>query len=77
VATQESNCNLKENIALTGIRKAISLHCARHTFVTVSLDLGISMDVVQSILEHTDSKMTAISGKIRDGLKEREMGKWG
>jgi integrase len=35
------------------------------------------MEVFQSILGHTDSKMTAIYGKIRDGLKEREMAKWG
>jgi site-specific recombinase XerD len=35
------------------------------------------MEVVQSMLGHTDSKTTAIYAKIRDGLKEKEMGKWG
>lgn len=60
---------------VAGIRKTISKHCARHTFATVSLDLGIPMEVVQAILGHSDSKITAIYGKIRDGLKEREMWK--
>ena len=74
---QVSNRHLKTIMDLVGIKKNISMHCARHTFATVSLDLGVPMEVVQAMLGHTDSKTTAIYAKIRDGLKEKEMGKWG
>lgn len=73
---QSSNRKLKEIMEVASINKTISMHCARHTFGTASLDLGIPLEVIQSILGHTDSKMTTIYAKIRDGLKEREMGKW-
>jgi hypothetical protein len=38
---------------------------------------GISREVIQSILRHNNSKMTRIYAKLRDGRKEKEMGKWG
>lgn len=58
------------------ISKEITMHCARHTFATCALDLGMSMDVISEILGHTDTKTTRIYAKIREGLKNREMEKW-
>jgi integrase len=76
LSNQPTNRYLKDIMGLAGINKNISFHCARHTFATVSLDLGISMETVKEILGHTDYKTTAIYGRIRDGKKKQEMDKW-
>ena len=76
LSNQPTNRYLKMIIAEAGINKSISFHCARHTFATISLDLGISMETVKEILGHTDFKTTAIYGRIRDGKKKSEMSKW-
>ena len=73
---QPTNRYLKEIIKTAGISKRISFHCARHTYATCSMDLGISLEVVSRVLGHTDIKTTAIYAKIRDGRKEKEMQKW-
>ena len=73
---QPTNRYLKEIMQIAGISKQISFHCARHTFATCSMDLGISLEVVSKTLGHEDIKTTAIYARIRDGLKEKEMLKW-
>jgi site-specific recombinase XerD len=52
------------------------MHCARHTFGTCAMDLGISLEVISEIMGHTDTKTTRIYAKIREGLKNSEMEKW-
>lgn len=76
LSNQPTNRYLKDIMNDAGIHKHISFHCARHTFATISLDLGISMETVKEILGHTDFKTTAIYGRIRDGKKRNEMSKW-
>lgn len=76
LSNQPTNRYLKDIMDAAGIQKKISFHCSRHTFATVSLDLGVSMETVKDILGHTDFKTTAIYARIRDGKKRQEIGLW-
>jgi site-specific recombinase XerD len=75
-------CNKVTNRILKqiGIRyeipKKVTCHVARHTFATVSITLGIPIEVVSKLLGHTNLKTTQVYAKIVDSVKEREMEKW-
>jgi integrase/recombinase XerD len=51
------------------INKKISMHCARHTFATLMLDLGASIEVVSKLIGHKDLKVTQIYAKVLDKAK--------
>jgi site-specific recombinase XerD len=59
-----------------GIQKKVTCHVARHTFATISITLGIPIEVVSKLLGHTNLKTTQVYAKIVDSVKEREMEKW-
>jgi site-specific recombinase XerD len=59
-----------------GIPKKVTCHVARHTFATVSITLGIPIEVVSKLLGHTNLKTTQVYAKIVDSVKEKEMEKW-
>ena len=73
---RHTNAVLKELVHKVGIQKHITFHCARHTFATVSLTIGIPIEVVSKLLGHRDIKTTQIYAKIVDDLKVKEMQKW-
>lgn len=75
-ANQVTNRYLKELTGKTQIKKKISFHCARHTFATVGLELGIPIEYISDLLGHKDLRTTKIYAKILDYKKIEEMKKW-
>ncbi|MCX6234631.1 MAG: site-specific integrase [Bacteroidetes bacterium] len=73
---QATNRYLKDIISGAKISKEISFHCARHSFATIGIDLGIPIDVIGKILGHKNLKTTQIYTKYSDQVKVREMDKW-
>lgn len=61
---QVLNRYLKEIAGLCGIQKKLSSHCGRHTFATLMLTEGISIESVSKMLGHTDIKTTQIYAQI-------------
>lgn len=52
--------------------KAISTHCARRTFVTLSLQMGMRPEVVRAITGHKNEKVMAKYIAINDKMKKTE-----
>lgn len=75
-------CNKVTNRYLSGlskhlkIDKRITFHVARHSFATISVSLGIPIEVISKLLGHTDIKTTQIYAKVIDSVKIKEMTKW-
>lgn len=63
-ATTYFNKNLKTIANMAGINKVISSHIARHSFATLALKKGISIDKVSKILGHQQIRETQIYAKI-------------
>lgn len=53
-----------------GIDKAITFHCARHTFAVMMLTLGTDLYTVSKLLGHRDIKTTQIYAKVVDAKKQ-------
>ena len=51
---------LKQLVSDCQIQKSISMHCARHTFATIGLDIGIPIEIMQDILGHKNIRETQI-----------------
>ena len=70
---QVFNRYLKELSKIAGIKKTITLHCARHTFATLALDNGMKLEVVSKILGHSSLKVTLLYAKILQSQKVKSM----
>jgi len=64
LTNQKVNAALKVISNLTGINKNISFHSGRHTFATLSLELGVDIKTVSGLLGHTSIKSTEIYAKL-------------
>lgn len=64
LSNQKSNDALKAIAKKVGINKNISWHVARHTFATNSLNHGVDIAAVSSLLGHRSLKTTGIYAKI-------------
>lgn len=65
--SRKALANLIEN---AGITKRITFHCARHTFATMCLTLGIDVYTVSKLLGHSDVRVTQIYAKLIDQVKD-------
>lgn len=64
LTNQKVNAALKVIANLLGINKNISFHSGRHTFATVSLELGVDLKTVSGLLGHSSIKSTEIYAKL-------------
>jgi site-specific recombinase XerD len=60
----QSDCYLKEIASLCGINKRLTTHCGRHSFGTIMLTKGVSIESVSKMLGHTNITTTQIYAKV-------------
>ena len=72
----KTNKILGQLMILAGLSKKVTFHISRHTFATLSLNMGISMEVVSELLGHTSIRVTQLYAKILDKTKVEMMKKW-
>lgn len=73
--TSTVNYILKIWMQKAQIDKAITFHCARHTFAVMMLDLGIDIYTVQKLLGHRFLNTTQIYAKVLDKNKQAAVAK--
>ena len=67
------NAYLKELADICGIRKRLSTHTARHTFATLILASGATLNNVAKMLGHSNTNMTRHYARILDSSIMRDM----
>lgn len=72
-SNQKMNSYLKELADICGICKNLSTHCARHTFATLTLASGATIDNVAKMLGHANVNMTRRYAKVLDSSIMRDM----
>lgn len=72
-SNQKMNAYLKEIADVCGIEKNLTCHVARHTFATLTLTLGASIETVSKMLGHSNITTTQIYAKITSRKVSREM----
>lgn len=65
-SNQKMNAYLKEIGDTCGINKELTFHLARHTFATLTLSKGVSIESVSKMLGHTNIRTTQIYARITD-----------
>jgi site-specific recombinase XerD len=66
ISNQKMNEYLLEIANLCGINKKITCHTGRHSFATLCLTEGMSIESVSKLLGHTKIKTTQIYARIID-----------
>ena len=64
LSNQKMNAYLKEIGDVCGIDKNLTFHLARHTFATLTLSKGVSIESVSKMLGHTNIQTTQIYARI-------------
>jgi site-specific recombinase XerD len=67
------NKHLKEMAKVCGITKRMSSHLARHTFATLTLTQGVSIESVSKMLGHSNINTTQIYSKVTENKVGNEM----
>ncbi len=73
MSNQKQNQYLKEIADVCGIEKNLTYHLARHTFATLTLSKGVSMESVSKMLGHTNIRTTQIYARITNKKIEHDM----
>lgn len=74
-ASSLMNIRLKRVAVICGIEKDISFHIARHSFAYLTLQRGVSMEIIKDALGHGDFKTTQVylkslsDSKINEAVK--------
>ena len=76
LTNQKANAAIKDVIARTKVKRKISFHCARHSFASVALNMGIPREVIQKMLGHSKEEMTKLYSKLQNSTIISEMKKW-
>ena len=72
---QKMNSYLKEIADLCGIKKRLTTHCGRHTYATIMLTKGVSIESVSKMLGHTNITTTQIYAKVLNQKIANEVNK--
>ncbi|MDR0873142.1 MAG: site-specific integrase [Prevotellaceae bacterium] len=70
---QKSNVYLKEIGEICGLKKKLTFHLSRHTFATLTLSKGVSIESVSKMLGHTNIQTTQIYAKITNEKISNDM----
>jgi len=73
ISNQRMNAYLKEIADLADIDKTLTFHLARHTFATMMLTKGVSIETVAEMLGHKDIRTTQIYAKVVERKVSDEM----
>ena len=66
LTNQKCNKHLKGIADHLGIAKVLTFHTSRHTFATISLNLGMLIEAVSKMLGHTKITTTQIYAKMQN-----------
>jgi site-specific recombinase XerD len=67
------NRHLKEIAEICGIEKHLTFHLSRHTFATLTMSKGVSLESVSKMLGHKDIQTTQIYAKMTTEKVGRDM----
>jgi site-specific recombinase XerD len=70
---QYSNIYLKQIGEICGLKKRLTFHLSRHTFATLTLSKGVSIESVSKMLGHTNIQTTQIYARITSDKISRDM----
>ena len=73
INNQNTNAYLKEIGTLCSINKNLTFHIARHTFATLTLSKGVSIESVSKMLGHTNIQTTQLYARITNSKVGNEM----
>jgi site-specific recombinase XerD len=66
ISNNTTNVYLKKIGELCGMKKKLTFHLSRHTFATLTLSKGVSLESVSKMLGHTNIQTTLIYARITD-----------
>jgi site-specific recombinase XerD len=69
------NDYLKEIGDICGINKKLTFHTARHTFATMMLNNGASLESVSEMLGHSSLRQTQHYAKVKEKMVSEDMQK--
>lgn len=77
ITNQAINRSLKTIMEVAEIKKEITFHCGRHTFATVSLEVGIDLFHIKVLLGHSNITHTQIYAKNSQTAINASMNRFG
>ena len=73
ISNQNFNLYLKSIAGIVGLNKKLTHHVARHTFATFLLNKSVSLEVVSSLLGHTNIRTTQVYAKMQNNTVEEQV----